>query len=85
MFIISGFIFFISMISAILLMTYEKTKTIKIFGLGMENAAHAADVLVAVNNQSSITLDGLVRSLGFAGQQARQFGISGLVTQEEIE
>jgi len=33
MFIISGFIFFISMISAILLMTYEKTKTIKIFGL----------------------------------------------------
>ena len=33
MFIISGFIFFISMISAILLMTYEKTKTVKIFGL----------------------------------------------------
>jgi len=33
MFIISGFIFFVSMISAILLMTYEKTKTVKIFGL----------------------------------------------------
>ena len=33
MFIISGFIFFISMISAILLMTNEKLKTVKIFGL----------------------------------------------------
>lgn len=33
MFIISGFIFFISMISAIILMTNEKMKTIKIFGL----------------------------------------------------
>jgi len=32
-FIISGFIFFVSMISAILLMTYEKMKTVKIFGL----------------------------------------------------
>lgn len=51
-------------------------KTLKQFGLATTDAAHAADVLVAVNNQSSITLDGLVRSLGFAGQQARQFGIS---------
>jgi len=33
MFIVSGFIFFISMISAILLMTNEKMKTVKIFGL----------------------------------------------------
>ncbi len=33
MFIVSGFIFFVSMISAILLMTYEKIKTVKIFGL----------------------------------------------------
>lgn len=33
MFIISGFIFFISMISAIILMTNEKMKTIKVFGL----------------------------------------------------
>jgi len=33
MFIISGFIFFISMISAILLMSNEKLKTVKIFGL----------------------------------------------------
>jgi len=51
-------------------------KTMKQFGLTVQDAAHAADVLVAVNNQSSITLDGLVRSLGFAGQQARQFGIT---------
>ena len=51
-------------------------KTMKQFGISIQDAAHAADVLVAVNNQSSITLDGLVRSLGFAGQQARQFGIS---------
>ena len=33
MFIISGFIFFVSMISAILLMANEKMKTVKIFGL----------------------------------------------------
>ena len=33
MFIISGFIFFTSMISAILLMAKEKMKTVKIFGL----------------------------------------------------
>lgn len=33
MFIISGFIFFISMISAILLMANEKMKTVKIFGV----------------------------------------------------
>ncbi|MBY9004980.1 MAG: hypothetical protein KGD73_13470 [Candidatus Lokiarchaeota archaeon] len=32
MFIVSGFIFFVSMISAILLMTNEKLKTVKIFG-----------------------------------------------------
>jgi len=33
MFIISGFIFFVSMISAILLMTNKKMKTVKIFGV----------------------------------------------------
>ena len=33
MFIISGFIFFVSMISAILLMANNKMKTVKIFGL----------------------------------------------------
>ena len=33
MFIISGFIFFVSMISAILLMAHNKMKTVKIFGV----------------------------------------------------
>jgi TP901 family phage tail tape measure protein len=51
-------------------------KTMKLFSIGVEEASRVSDVLVAVNNQSTITLDGLVRSLGFAGQQARDFGLT---------
>ncbi len=51
-------------------------KTMKIFSISVSEAAKVSDVLVAVNNQSTITLDGLVRSLGFAGQQAREFGLT---------
>jgi TP901 family phage tail tape measure protein len=51
-------------------------KSMKLFSIGVEEASRVSDVLVAVNNQSTITLDGLVRSLGFAGQQARAFGLT---------
>ena len=37
MFIVSGFIFFVSMISAILLMAKNKMETVKLFGLPILN------------------------------------------------
>ncbi len=52
------------------------SKVMKTFGKSVAEVNDVVNTLVVVNQQSSITLDGLVRSLAFAGSFAREFGIS---------
>jgi len=49
--------------------------TMKTFGLTTADAGRAVDTLVAVNQQSTISLQDLVKSMGFASQQGKRFGL----------
>lgn len=51
------------------------SKIMKQFGKDASEANDVVNTLVTVNQQSSITLDGLVRSMSFAGGFAQEFGI----------
>ena len=51
-------------------------KVMKQFSKSAEEAVDVVNTLVIVNQQSSITLDGLIKSLGFAGGFATEAGIS---------
>ncbi len=52
------------------------SKVMKTFGKGVGDVNDVVNTLVIVNQQSSITLDGLVRSLAFVGSFANEAGAS---------